>query len=97
MLCVLYVDLSDSDEITKLLALAGGEQRVSRLPEVFPLGGEFPLPLSPIPVSIPPPSPSPGNDSGVDTNDPPLTPTQIQSININFDEFDLARTTSKIL
>ena len=100
--CIETIDLSDSDEITDLLTQAGGECKSTNLPEVFspnkmPL---LPPPLSlvTIPVTpISPPSPSPGHDSGVDTNDPLLTPTQIQSVNINFDEFDLARTASRIL
>lgn len=97
---VFMLDLSDSDEIVKLLTQAGGERQASKLPEVYsPAGGTFllPAPLSPVAVSILPDSPSPSNDSGVDTNDAPLTPTQIQSVNINFDEFELARTASKIL
>jgi hypothetical protein len=99
--CIETVDLSDSDEITDLLTLTGGECKSTKLPEVFSPSKMllFPSPLSPvtIPMSPPVPSPSPGHDSGVDTNDPLLTPTQLQSVNINFDEFDLARTASKIL
>ena len=96
----LLSDLADSDEISKLLEQAGEERRAVESTEDVSLGGAFPLPPaspSPATVVVPPPSPTAGNDSGVETNDPPLTPSQIQSININFDEFDLARATSKIL
>ena len=102
--CIEITDLSDSDEITDLLTQAGGECKSTKLPEVFSLNKMLllPSPLSPSPVTVPvtplsSPSPSPSHDSGVDTNDPLLTPSQIQSVNINFDEFDLARTASKIL
>ena len=98
---LIFIDLSDSDEITQLLTQAGGEYKATKLPEVFSPNEALlqlpPSPLSPVTVPLSSPSPSPGHDSGVDTNDPPLTPNQIQSVNINFDEFALARTASKIL
>ena len=95
-----YVDLSDSDEITELLTQASGEHNANKVLEVFSSNGTLlfhPAPLSPVTVTVPPVCLSPGHDSGVDTSDPPLTPNQIQSFSINFDEFDLARATSKIL